>query len=50
MINLGSGSTFFFTIPEADDRRAPDDRGRPRPDNADVGVAERYGHIPDVYP
>jgi len=36
--NLGRGSTFFFTIPEADDERAPDDRDRPRPDNADVGV------------
>ena len=36
--NLSRGSTFFFTIPEADDERAPDDRGRPRPANADVGV------------
>jgi signal transduction histidine kinase len=36
--NLGSGTTFFFTIPEADNQRAPDDRGRPQPNIADVGV------------
>jgi signal transduction histidine kinase len=36
--NLGSGTTFFFTIPNADNQRAPDDRGRPQPNSADVGV------------